>query len=180
MSNVLIDGLRKLNPSGQNSFEQLISELIERLTGRRFYLAQSGSQSGRDMSSDRQSGNIIAVECKRYGEKTELGQRELLGELAQIARSIPDLDIWVLVASRPISSQLFEVLTQEANSRGIEFFAFSSDDGSPSSLEVLCANELNITIAYIQKSAPNDDLTSFVQSLESIKASQGFCIELKH
>lgn len=174
MSVILIDGLRQLPPSGQNSFEGLISELMERLTGLRFYLAKAGSQSGRDMSSERRNGNLIAVECKRYGNTTELNQRELLGELSEVAHDIPDLDIWILVTSRGSPSQLLERLSQEANSRGIEFFAFSSEDGSPSSLEILCANEPDITIEYLKRSGKNPDLVSLAQDLNAIRASQHF------
>ena len=43
------------------------------------------------MSSRRPSANMVAVECKRYGEGTELNERELLGELVQAGQVIPDL-----------------------------------------------------------------------------------------
>ena len=68
--------------------------------------------------------NVVAVECKRYKQKSELNKRYLLGEIAQAFRSIPDLDVWVLVASRSIPSQLKEDLHADAKSRGIECIHF--------------------------------------------------------
>ncbi len=171
---VLSDEIRKLSPSGPDGFEGLIAKLLTNLTGRRFYLAQSGSQSGRDMSSERLSGNILAVECKRYGKETELNERELLGELVQAARDVPDLDIWVLVASRSIPSQLIEPLTYEAHEKGIEFYPLSSDDGSPSSLEVLCAQESAITIEHFRINGRDHNLNSLTQFLDTVMASPGF------
>jgi hypothetical protein len=85
-------------------------------------------------------GNVIAVECKRYGQDSELDERALLGEMAQAAHSIADLDLWVLVASRAIGSRLFEELNKQAASIGIGFCALSDADGQPGSLEVLCAS----------------------------------------
>jgi len=148
MSSDLLEILRSLNPSEPNGFEGLIAALLESLTGRHFNLALSGSQEGRDMSSRQVYANLVAVECKRYGPNTTLDSRELLGELAQVERSIPDLDIWVLVASRDVPSQLEEALHETAADYGIEFLSISSGDGSPSSLEALCAYSPEIVIAH--------------------------------
>lgn len=136
----LFNILRHVRPAGPDGFEGLIAALLEALTGAHFNLAAAGSQQGRDMSSRQPSTNVVAVECKRYGQERELNERELLGELAQAAQSIPDLDLWVLVASREVPSQLTEALNNLATEMGVGFFAISSGDGSPSSLEVLCAH----------------------------------------
>src|SRR5687767_8683625 len=89
--------LKQLKPSGPDGFEGLVASLLESLTDAHFNLAISGSQVGRDLTSRRAYGNVIAVECKRYGENRSLDERELLGEIAQIVQAIPDLDVWVLV-----------------------------------------------------------------------------------
>lgn len=131
--NIFIEQLRKIAPSGKSGFEGLVAQLLGKLTAQHFYLARSGSQAGRDMRSDRYGGNIIAVECKRYGKSTELSERELLAELVQATSNIPNLDIWVLVASRDIPDQLFSLLSEYAVKQGIEFRAISTDDCTPSS-----------------------------------------------
>ncbi len=144
----LFDILRRVRPTGPDGFEGLIASLLEALTGSHFALATSGSQEGRDMSSRRPNANVVAVECKRYGESTELSERELLGELVQAGQAISDLDLWVLVASREVPSQLAETLNRSAAEKGIGFLSISSGDGVPSSLEVLCAHSPEIVCIH--------------------------------
>jgi len=150
MSNPLLDALRKLKPSGVQGFEGLVAQLLEALTGRRFYLAKSGSQEGRDMSSRHYDSNVIAVECKRYLNTTNLDERELLGELVQAKHSIPDLDIWVLVATREVDSKLIDNLTNQALNIGIHFEIIAEGIETPDSLEILCAHSPNIVISFLQ------------------------------
>jgi hypothetical protein len=156
----LIDVLREIPPSGSDGFEGLVSSLLEKLTGHHFSLAKSGFQAGRDMSSRVPDGNIIAVECKRYSQDTELDERGLLGEMVQATRDIPDLDLWVLVASRDVPSQLFESLNDQASEVGIGFFTLSDGDGDPGSLEVLCANSPDVVLNHpgIPVSCDKDEL----------------------
>jgi hypothetical protein len=131
----LFNILRQVKPSGPDGFEGLIAALLEELTGRHFDLATSGTQGGRDMSSRRSNTNVVAVECKRYGQNTELNGRELLGELVQVGQDIPDLDLWVLVASREVPSQLTEALNRLAAEKGVLYFwRCSSRDGNSSEL----------------------------------------------
>ncbi len=171
MNKPLVEALRQLNPTGWNGFEGLIAKLLKALTGQHFHLAQSGTQSGRDMSSSCPNSNVIAVECKRYGKDTELNQRELLGEIVQVVQAIPDLDLWVLVASRDIPSQLEEALRLTANQYGITYLSISPDHREPSSLDVLCAQAIDLVIEYLGNQSAN---SSIRQSLEAIAASEGF------
>jgi hypothetical protein len=85
----LYECLRRLPKTGPTGLEGLVRSLLERWTGQRFFLAKSGSQSGRDMRAE---GNLIAVESKRYGESTSLSTRELIGELHQAMNDLPGLD----------------------------------------------------------------------------------------
>jgi len=171
MNQILIDALRRLNPSGRNGFEGLIAKLLEVLTGRHFHLAQAGTQLGRDMSASGSNTDVIAVECKRYGKDRELSERELLGEIVQVARAIPDLDLWVLVTSRTISSQLHESLRRTSDDNGIGYLSISIDDGIPSSLEVLCAMAIDIVLPYLKDEL---DKAGIHKYLEGIAASEQF------
>jgi len=144
----LLELLRKVSPSGPTGFEGLIAALLGSLTGTHFQLAIAGSQAGRDMSARSSFANVIAVECKRYKNDTDLSVRELLGEMTQAMATSPDLDLWVLVASREIPSQLHEELHQLATERGIGYLAISTGDGTPSTLEVLCAHAPQIITSH--------------------------------
>lgn len=170
MNQLLINALRKLHHSGQEGFEGLIAKLLETLTGRHFYLAQSGTQLGRDMSSSGSNSDVIAVECRRYGSKTELDERELLGELEQVSTAISDLDLWVLIASRDIPSQIHESLRKKADKEDITCLSISTADGTPSSLEVLCAQAIDQVVNFLE----NQDKTSIYQSLAEIAESTLF------
>lgn len=116
---MLLDELRQLAATGTGGFEGLIQRLLTDLTGYQFYLAQSGTQLGRDMSSDRVNATVLAVECKRYGEDTELKKSELLGKVVEATAAIPRLDVWVLVASRDVPDQLYAALADLAEPRAI-------------------------------------------------------------
>lgn len=108
MNIALIDQIRQLTATGPKGFEGLIAKLLGKLTGHHFHLSLSGRQDGRDISSDYQRSSVIAVECKRYAKETKFRDNELLGELTLAVRRIPALDLWVLVASRDVPSQLQE------------------------------------------------------------------------
>jgi len=177
----LIEYLRKLDPSGEKGFEGLIARLLEYLTGTQFYLARSGSQSGRDMISVNHDGSVIAVECKRYGQTTELNERELLGELAQASLNISDLDLWVLVTSRQVPDQLFNSLNQYAMEQGIEFRTISAGDGSPcpSTLESLCAYGRQVVLDFFVPIFPEQDVNQLRCELENIINDPNFEMVIK-
>jgi len=160
--------LRRVPPSGPDGFEGLVAKLLEALTGRRYYLARSGGQAGCDFSSDRSLCSVIAVECKRYGDNTEFDERRLLGELMQATRSIPDLDLWVLAASRNVSSQLETALTGAARELGIGLEVISAGDGSPSSLEILCAHAQEAVVRYVQAHVSTEEKDELVRALNDV------------
>lgn len=146
----LFEVLQELKPTGYEGFEGLILKLLEKLTGERFYLAKAGYQAGKDMSTRGINGTCIAVECKRYGKNSRLDERELLGELVQAHLENPALDLWVLVASTDIDSQLIQRLSQEGRNRGVEFFTIETLDGNPGSIEALCAYGDEIVLDFVQ------------------------------
>jgi hypothetical protein len=169
----------QIKAAGQEGFEGLIAKLLEKLTGHHFYLAKSGSQEGRDLSSRTANANVIAVECKRYKPQTALGERDLSGEIVQVTRSIPDLDIWVLVTSRDVDSILNENLLQEIKRRNIEFVVIADDDSNPSTLEALCANSSQTVIDFLQANSNTVDVAKIQGVLDKICAHNDFSIRLQ-
>jgi hypothetical protein len=180
MDSKLIGTIRQIAPTGPEGFEGLVAQLLTAFTGRRFHLARSGSQAGRDMSTRHASSNVVAVECKRYGRETELDERELLGELAQAIRDIPDLDLWVLVSSRDVPSQLYEALYQQARHDSIEFLSISVDDGEPSSLEALCAQSPEVVIAHVESEISSGQREELEQLLAEVAAHPKFLARIEH
>lgn len=137
---LLAKALRKVAATGSSGFEGLIQRLLSHLTGIEFYLAQSGSQSGRDMSSDRRGRTVLAVECKRYGAQSEFREDELKGKLVSAVDTIPSLDLWVLAASRPVSDQLYSAIESAASRLNVDAFVLSLDNNHGGTLATLCAN----------------------------------------
>jgi hypothetical protein len=180
MNSDLVDLIRRLAPTGTGGFERLVADLLEALTGRHFRLARAGSQAGRDMSLHEANANIVAVECKRYGEDTELNERELQGELAQAAASMPGLDLWVLVTSRDVPSQLYAALHEQARRENLEFLSVSLGDGEPSSLEALCAQSPETVIDYLESDISEDQRRSLEQILEEVAAHPQFAATVDH
>lgn len=147
---LLAASLRELAPTGRNGFEGLVQRLISRVTGAEFFLAQSGAQSGRDMSSARTGATIIAVECKRYGKDRELDEDELKGKLLSAVSTIPGLDLWVLAASRPVPDQLYSGLQASAELLNVDVLALSLDGTTDGSLATLCAIEPGLVAAALR------------------------------
>lgn len=166
--------LKSLNASGPEGFEGLIAKALETLTGRTFHLARSGSQRGRDISSNSLSGNAIAVECKRCASTTELNLRDLKGGLQEAEEGITDLDVWVLVTSRDVVSQVDESLRSQANEGGILYFAISDSEGI-SSLDLLCANAIDVVLRYSAKPEDHSEIQGY---LENISGADTFSIEI--
>ncbi len=143
----IISALRELRATGQDGFEGLVRDLLTKLTGREIRLAKAGSQAGRDMSTGRAAEVVIAVECKRFNDDSRLDDRALLGELAQVSRSL-DPEVWVLAASREVSEQTIEQLLPEADEKGLEFLVLDcSERGGP--LLALCAAYPEIAAAAL-------------------------------
>src|SRR5436305_15351695 len=100
-SEKLIETLRQLQAAGPEGFEGLILNLLTQVTGRPFRLARSGFQAGRDMSAGSGGELVIAVECKRFGDKTDFDDSQLIGKIYEANTDVHP-DIWALVASRPV------------------------------------------------------------------------------
>lgn len=167
---ILNRALRALNPIGADGFEGLVAHLIGRLTGHRIFLSATGRQEGRDMRARTEYGTQIAVECKRYTKGTRLDERDLVAELAQAINSLPQLDLWVLVASRSVPDQIEKALRSLADHNGVAFEVLQSSDDSLGDLAVLCAEFANDVLIRLPECARGD-----VQgALEAVRATDEF------
>jgi hypothetical protein len=131
--------LKFLPPSGNHSFEGLVGELLEALTGLRFYAARSGDQRGRDGRATGSAGGAIAFECKRYSGENPLKDRDLVGGLTQAHKSLPNLDVWILAASRKITDQNLTELEEIGGGNGIDILPLESFPDCGGNLDILFA-----------------------------------------
>ncbi|MBN1458946.1 MAG: NACHT domain-containing protein [Armatimonadetes bacterium] len=150
-------------------------KVLEAFSGCQFHLSSSGAQMGRDMSSGFQNRLTVAVECKRYGQDTEFDRRELLGELVQSCNSIPDLDLWVLVASRSLPDQIFHELAEEAYGRQVGFIDITAGtSGRLGTLEALLAHEASAVLSHFQQTGHTDESENVQAALEAWSSSLDF------
>lgn len=164
----LVSILIQLKPTGYDGFEGLIANLLEKLTGKRFYLAKGGFQAGKDLSN----GNCIAVEYKRCTPGGRLNEREILGELVQAHQANPALDLWVLVTSTQPDIQLLEKLRRDAWSKGIEILVIESAGDNIGTLEALCAYGDDIVINFIannlkRKAPPKEKIKNHLLNIKN-------------
>ena len=110
----------RLKDTGDSGFEGLIAILAQQATGQEFRLSTSGRQSGRDAASESGYANSIKIEAKHYRKKTALKLRELNAEIDEATESDPNLDIWILAASRFVGEQISNSLDKHAESLGVE------------------------------------------------------------
>jgi hypothetical protein len=105
MYDALHEALHSLQAAGGAGFEGLVLGLVSRLTGRRFFLAKSGAQAGKDASMAGYGDTYIDIECKRYKPGHSPATRDLNGGLAEaITASAGRLDLWLVVSTGAIGS----------------------------------------------------------------------------
>lgn len=154
----VLHSIQRLTPSGHNGFEGLIARLLERLTGQRLFLALSGQQGGKDLAGGSRTGNALAVECKRYLDKTQLTVDELVAKLTDAATGAIPPDLWMVVTSKRLGNQHHEKLIRVARAHGISYFPIDTDadsgDGELSTLAVLLAADPGIVIDHLRRFAP--------------------------
>src|ERR1035441_587439 len=129
-----------IKPSGTSGFENIVATLIQEATGQEFRLSSSGRQSGRDAASESGYANHVKIETKHYLETTTLKPRELIAEIHEAAKSDPQLDLWVLAASKAVSEQIEGNLEAEAESYGIDVVVLDlGTNGLPRLLVLMAA-----------------------------------------
>jgi hypothetical protein len=159
IGNPLIEALRRLPAAGQGSFEHLVRDLLSRQTGRRFTVAKSGPQGGFDARTEADDSVVMAVEAKRYGQATPLPLDEAKSKLRDAASANPDLELWILAASREIKEPDATELPAEGDALGVEVLLLDW----PESVEVLprllllCAAHQDILTSYVPLTTAIDE-----------------------
>ena len=109
--------LRKLPATGEIGFEGLIAVTLTAITGIPFRLASSGRQFGVDAKAAYESDSIC-LEGKRY--ERDIPRSEVLSKIAELSMSTKgEIDLWVLGATCPVTSQLADDVRQLGAHNGI-------------------------------------------------------------
>ncbi len=179
MYDALHNALHSLQATGAAGFEGLIVALIGRLTGRRFFLAKNGPQAGKDTSTAGFGETYIAIECKRYRRGASPTARELLGGFDEaIAASGDGLDLWVVVSTGAISSQVAEQLKQKADREAVAVDIIDWQEAGLPQLAILCAAFPEKTLDELREREVSSDLTGVEEDLQAVRADPGFAGQL--
>jgi hypothetical protein len=138
-------------PSGV--LERLASALVGRLAGVTIAVARSGFQHGGDAGPAGRQGRRFRIETKRYADDTPLSDRELLGEIDHALRRDPELECWILVATRPVSEQVEESLHGKALSAGLPVIVIDWKSEGISLLAALCCSAPDLVDAVVSSEA---------------------------
>lgn len=173
-SDYLLECLVSLTDTGPNGFEGLVRDLLEEWTGQIFRLAKSGSQSGKDSTSDNRTGCVIAAEMKRYQEGTHLSTRELLGELSEAATSLSNLDLWVLAATKEIGDKEARSIHELSEKLDVETLIIDTRTDGIGPIQAFCAKYPHTTLNFCIKNGTDVSADKLKSRIEDIQAHSAY------
>jgi len=170
MYDALHDALHSLRAAGANGFEGLILARISRLTGRRFFLAKSGAQAGKDASTAGYGATYVDIECKRYRRGASPTTRDLIGGFDEaIDAGAGRLDLRLVVSTGAIGSVEAEALRRKANREAVGVDIIDWQEAGLPQLAVLCAAFSEETPAELQARGASGDLVGVAAALKAVK-----------
>ncbi|MFN7778280.1 MAG: hypothetical protein ACK5RK_05310 [Betaproteobacteria bacterium] len=150
--------LHALVSSGWTGFEGFIATLLQAVCRQRLLLSASGLQSGLDARSSRHDPLHVAIECKRYDATTPLSERELVSEIDIASAANPQLDLWVLATTRPVSVQEDRAMHEACRRRGIDYLTL--DSATPpniGALDALCVDQARMALEFLATAGVQHD-----------------------
>jgi hypothetical protein len=133
--------------------ERLAAALIGRLLDVDVAVAKSGFQHGADAGTAGRQGRRLRIECKKYGEKTPLDDRELEGEIDAALRRDPALEAWILVSTREVPEQTEQSLFLKGEAVGVPIVILDFKSTTLSALPALCGFAPDLVAAVFSPEA---------------------------
>ncbi|MDE0333191.1 MAG: hypothetical protein OXL41_15160 [Nitrospinae bacterium] len=99
--------------------ERFAARALGSLLGVPVRVARSGDQRGGDGGTSSIGSRDIVFEARRYGHKTKLDERSILGEIDQATNRSPDLEAWILVTTRIVPEQIQDTMVRKGLELGI-------------------------------------------------------------
>lgn len=153
------------NERKATKLENLAAALLGRLLDIPISVAKSGFQHGGDAGSAGRQGRRFRIECKKYSDTTSLSDRELLGEIDQALSRDDSLEGWFLVATRSVSEQLEQDLTQKGERLGVPVVIIDWREHELAPLAALCSFAPDLVEAEFSKKAGD-----FARTLQPISS----------
>ena len=115
-------------------FEELVAELLGALLEDRFETAKSGYQPIGDAINEERT---IVLQTKNYNDETPLDRKEILGDIEEAELELPNLQVYVLAASRTINNRLRNRFGDVEKKTGLDIVLLELTD-KLSNLGALC------------------------------------------
>ena len=164
--------LLALKPTGADGFEGLVADAVASLTGLVLRLAKSGSQFGRDASS--QPGPFaVSLEAKRYDDNLRL---EVLAGKAVVAGNLlgGDIDLWALGATSEVGDDVVKKLVSILEKDGVSLVMLDWAARPLPPLAVLLAAEKDVTLKWIARYRPDVNLSGVSDQFDQIASDPAF------
>jgi hypothetical protein len=160
--------LLSLPHSGNSGFEGLIGLTLSSITGIPFRLAGSGSQFGLDGKASFQN-DPICFECKRYDKSPS--RESILAKITDLSINEHEVDIWVLVSTASIKTQIIDDVRKAGDKNGLFVFVLDWSDSSLPILAAALANAGEFAENFILKNATCNahQLSKVAPALNAIK-----------
>lgn len=147
-----LENLRKilinLQPTGSDGFEGLVATALADITGLVFRLAKSGSQFGRDASTEN-NPFAIAMEAKRY--KDDLSLEDLAGKAALAGYYLENkVDLWILVATSKVGDDTVRQLSEILETYGVSLLVLDWTSYPLPPLAVLLVSGHDQTLGWFE------------------------------
>lgn len=162
----LYQAIRDLTPTKPGGFEGLVRDLFAEVTGQGYRLMKSGPQGGVDVLGDTSwTGLVIGMEGKHYAEETKLALDLLKSKVRDAVDQFPEMDLWVLAATRAVSQGDVKALEAVGAREGIDVLVLDWDSGAaePPDLAILCAMAPNATMTRLGRCAVVDDAIQWLR-----------------
>ena len=169
----IVDLATGLKPSGHGGFEDFVRQLYQGWTGRRAYLAGSGLQHGSDAGGVGEDDIADCISCKRYS-KSSPSERDVLGEFRQAVLSNPELDLWILAATSPVSRQVGTSLNDSGRQDGVPVIIIDHDDAPLSRIVCFIAGQGTVAESFLSEHLENFDAEGFRACIETLTSAPGF------
>ncbi|MYC76259.1 hypothetical protein F4X10_10900 [Candidatus Poribacteria bacterium] len=153
-----MDKRRKGEKKGE-PFEELVSELLGLLLETRFETAKSGYQPIGDAINEERT---IVLQTKNYNDKTSLDRKEILGDIEEAELELPNLQVYVLAASRTINNRLRNRFGDVKKKTGLEIVTLELSD-KLSNLGALCVTFWEDICHFFHLSNTNQEFLDWVQ-----------------
>ena len=153
-----LDEQHKRRKKGE-PFEELVAKLLGLLLKDRFDIEKAGYQPRGDAINEERT---IVLQTKNYNDRRPLDRKEILGDIEEAELELPNLQVYVLAASRTINNRLRNRLGEVAKKTGLEIVTLELSD-KLSDLGALCVTFWEDICHFFDLSNINQEFSDWVQ-----------------